>query len=152
MTYPKTQSMLTLAILLFVMPACTARSSDNPKANLTGNYRIVSGERNGTAIDQNELNNASITISDSTITAYDKERKETFIATYTLETKQKPWTITMTSVKAPETGAIAKGLIEADKNSVKLIYALPHGQPPTDFRAGEQQQMFVMEKTGIAKG
>mgnify|MGYP003476877049 CR=1 len=58
----------------------------------------------------------------------------------------------MTSVKAPETGAIAKGLIEADKNSVKLIYALPHGQPPTDFRAGEQQQMVVMEKTGIARG
>jgi uncharacterized protein (TIGR03067 family) len=151
MTYLKTYSCLAIGLLFFVVAACTGRSPDQPKTNLTGEYRIVSGERNGTSIDQNELNNATITISDTTITAYDKERKETFIATYTLETTKKPWQITMTSIKAPETGVIAKGLIEADHNGVKLIYALPHGQPPTDFRAGEQQQMFVMEKTGTTK-
>jgi uncharacterized protein (TIGR03067 family) len=146
MTYLKTQSCLAIGLLFFVVAACTGRSPDQPKTNLTGEYRIVSGERNGAAIDQKELNNVTMTISGNTITTYDKEQKETFVATYTLETSKRPWTITMTSVKAPETGAIAKGLIEADHNNVKLIYALPHGQPPTEFKAGVQQQMFVMEK------
>lgn len=147
MLYPKNKSYLAVALLVFVVPACTGHSSDSPKvANLTGEYRIISGERNGTPIDQKELSDATITIRDTTITAYDKERKETFAATYTLETKQTPWQITMISTKAPEVGVITKGLIDVHQNSVKLVYALPNGQPPTDFKSGEHQQMFDMVK------
>src|SRR5690349_9794537 len=110
MIYSKMRPCLAIALLLFVVPACTGRSSDSPKvANLTGEYRIISGERNGALIDQKELSDATITIRDKTITAYDRERKETFAATYTLETKQTPWEITMISTKAPEVGVIAKG-------------------------------------------
>ena len=144
----KTTSGLALAIFLLIAPGCTGRSSDQPKADLTGEYRIVSGERNGAPIDQNELKEAAVYINDKTIIVYDKERKEMFASTYTLETNQKPWQVTMISTKAPDVGATAKGLVEADQNKVKLIYALPNGQPPTSFKAGEQQQMFVMEKAG----
>lgn len=136
-----------------IAAACTGRSSDPPKAdNLTGEYRIINGERNGAPIPQAELSDATITIRDKTITAYDKERKETFAATYTLETKQAPWQITMISTKAPEVGVVAKGLIEVDQNRVRLIYALPSGRPPTDFKAGQQQQMFDMVKIDQASG
>lgn len=137
-------------ILCALLPACTGRSSDQPKADLIGEYRIVSGERNGAPIDQNELKDAAVYINDKTIIVYDKERKEMFASTYTLETNQKPWHVTLISTKAPDVGATAKGLVESDQNKVKLIYALPNGQPPTTFRAGEQQQMFVMEKAGMA--
>ncbi|OQW37295.1 MAG: hypothetical protein A4E19_14125 [Nitrospira sp. SG-bin1] len=139
-----------VAIVLAVLPACTGRSSDSPKADLTGEYRIVSGERDGAPIDQKELDDAAIYINDKTIIAYDKERKEMFAATYTLETKQSPWRITMVSTKAPDVGVVAKGLVESDQDRVKLIYALPNGQPPTDFKAGAQQQMFVLAKTSAA--
>lgn len=141
---------LAIAIFLFLTPACTGRSPDQPKADLTGEYRIVSGERNGAPIDQTELTDTAIYITDKTIIAYDKDRKEMFAATYTLETKQAPWQITMISTKSPDVGAIAKGLVEAEQNKVKLVYALPNGQPPTDFKAGQQQQMFVMVKSGTA--
>lgn len=155
MIYSTAKSYLAVSVLfLLVMPACTGRSSDQPKADLTGEYQIVSGERNGAPIDQGELTDTSVYINDKTIIAYDKDRKEMFAVTYTLETKQAPWHITMISTKAPEVGAVAKGLVEADQNKVKLIYSLPNGPPPTDFKAGEQQQMFVMVKagTGGAKG
>jgi uncharacterized protein (TIGR03067 family) len=152
MTVPKTQSCLALAILLFVVPACTGRSSDQPKTDLTGEYRIVSGERNGAPINQRELTDTSIYINDKTIIAYDKERKEMFASTYTLETTQSPWRITMISTKSSDVGAVAKGLVKTDRNTITLIYALPKGHPPTDFRAGEHQQMFVMEKAGLARG
>ena len=146
MIYHNSQWYLPFALFLFIAPACTERSSDQPHSNLTGEYRIIGGERNGAVIDQNKLNNSTVTISDTTITTYDKERKETFVATYTLETTIKPWRITMTSIKAPETGRIAKGLVDADHDNVKLIYALPNGPVPSEFKAGDQQQMFVMEK------
>ena len=153
MAYSTAKSGLALVILFFVVSACTGRS-DQPKADLTGEYRILSGERNGAPIDQGELTDTSIYINDKTIIAYDKDRKEMFAVTYTLETKQDPWHITMVSTKAPEVGAVSKGLVEADQNKVTLIYALPNGRPPTDFKAGRQQQMFVMVKAGTegAKG
>lgn len=153
--YSTVKSYLAISILLFLaMPACTGRSSDQPKADLTGEYRIVSGERNGSPIDQGELTDTSVYINDKTIIVYDKDRKEMFASTYTLETNQKPWQVTLISTKSPDVGATAKGLVEADQNKVKLIYALPDGQPPTSFKAGKQQQMFVMEKAGAteAKG
>ena len=152
MSYSKATSYVALAVFLLIAPACTGRASDQPKADLTGEYRIVSGERNGSPIDQGELTDTSIYINDKTIIAYDKDRKEMFASTYTLETNQKPWHITMISTKSPEVGAVAKGLVEADGNKIKLIYALPKGQPPTNFKAGEQQQMFVMEKANQASG
>ena len=150
MKYKKFQFRFAVALLLFVVPACTGRSADQPKADLTGEYRIVSGERNGAPIDQGELTDTSVYINDKTIIAYDKDRKEMFAVTYTLEAEQAPWHITMISTKAPEVGSIAKGLVETDQNKVKLIYALPNGQPPMDFKAGQQQQMFVMVKAGTA--
>lgn len=141
----------SVLLILALVPACT-RSADAPKAaGLTGQYTIVSGERNGSAIDPQELDQATITIAEHTITAYDKERKETYAATYKLETHRTPWEITMTSTKAPETGVVAKGLIQAEPERVTLIYALPNGQPPTEFKAGPQQQMFVLAKTGPAQ-
>ena len=150
MMYLKSKCFLAIVLLLFTMPACAGRSSDQQKADLTGEYRIASGERNGTPIDQSELKNWSVYINDKTIIVYDKERKEMFASTYTLETDQKPWHVTLISTKAPDVGTTAKGLVEEDHNKVKLIYALPKGQPPTSFKAGEQQQLFVMEKAGTA--
>ncbi len=150
MTHSKQTSWLVVAMCLAFLTACTGRSADQPKADLTGEYRIVGGERNGASIDQNELNNAAIIISDTTIIAYDNERKEMFAATYTIETKRTPWQITMISTKAPEVGQVAKGLIRAEQDKIELVYALPNGQTPTDFKAGERQQMFVLAKTDAA--
>lgn len=141
---------VALSIFLAAIPACTGQSSSTSKADFTGEYRIVSGERNGAPIAQGELTDTSVYINDKTIIAYDRERKEMFAATYTLETQQAPWHITMVSTKSADVGAIAKGLVEADHNKVKLIYALPNGRSPTEFKAGEQQQMFVLEKAGVA--
>ncbi|MGE0471653.1 MAG: hypothetical protein Nkreftii_002215 [Candidatus Nitrospira kreftii] len=150
MTHSNQMRWLIVVVCLVFLPACTGRSADQPKADLTGEYRIVGGERNGAPIEQNELNNAAIIISDTTIIAYDKERKEMFAATYTLETQHTPWQITMISTKAPEVGQVAKGLIRAEQDKIKLVYALPNGRTPTDFQAGEQQQMFVLAKIDAA--
>src|SRR5262245_51878833 len=149
MVFRRITMYLNFVLLLAGFPACTDRSSDQPPiSDLKGEYRIVSGERNGTPIDQQEFHNATIHIGEHTITTYDKDRNETLVATYTLATQQVPWQITMSSIKAAEPRTVTKGLIETSPNGVKLIYALPRGRPPKDFKAGEHQQMFVMTKVG----
>ncbi|MGE0645975.1 MAG: TIGR03067 domain-containing protein [Nitrospira sp.] len=147
MAYLKHSRWFIVAMCVVFLTSCTGSTADTSKpASLVGDYHIISGERAGAPIDQKELD-AVITIRDQTITAYDKEQNKTFAATYTLDTKQTPWRITMISTKAPETGVISKGLIEPEGDRIKLIYALPNGQPPTDFKTGERQQMFVLVKT-----
>ncbi len=152
MTSTKCHIWLPFVLYIVGAVACTNQSTEPTNAiHLAGEYRIVSGERNGAAIDPHELD-ASITITEHLITAYDKERKETFAATYELDTERSPWRITMISTNAPETGVVAKGLVQAEHGQVKLVYALPEGNPPTEFKTGPQQQMFVLAKqeTGLS--
>ena len=40
---------------------------------------------------------------------------------------------------------MAKGLIEKKGDTVKLIYALPGGETPTEFKTKEKQLMFVLK-------
>ncbi len=46
----------------------------------------------------------------------------------------------------------AKGLIEKDGDTVKLIYALPGGEMPTEFKTKEKQLMFVMKNENKTRG
>ena len=55
----------------------------------------------------------------------------------------------MTSQVEGSSGEIARGLIQQDKdddNVVRLVYALPTGETPTEFKTKEKQLMFVMKK------
>ncbi len=133
--------------ILCSMAGCDDRFTDgSPYSTLSGDYHIISGERNGTTISPHELNNTIITITRDRIVAYDEMHEETFAATYTVDTNRTPWRITMISANEPETGVPAQGLLEVDRGRIRLIYALPNGKSPITFRTGEQQQMFVMIK------
>ena len=57
---------------------------------------------------------------------------------------------TNVSISYPELGArvteIARGLIQKDGDTVRLIYALPTGEVPAGFKTKEKQLLFVMKK------
>ena len=40
---------------------------------------------------------------------------------------------------------VAMGLMEMEGDTVKLIYALPGGEMPTEFKTKEKQLMFIMK-------
>ena len=55
----------------------------------------------------------------------------------------------MTSRVEGTAGEIARGLIQQDKdddNVVRLVYALPTGELPSEFKTKEKQLMFVMKR------
>jgi uncharacterized protein (TIGR03067 family) len=96
------------------------------------------------------LKDVTVRIAANAITTFDKDKKEIYAATYKLDTSRKPWRIMMTATITPVDGkgTKAEGLVERDGDTFKLIYALPGGKAPTEFKTGEKQQMFVLKKRG----
>jgi uncharacterized protein (TIGR03067 family) len=118
----------------------------NAAAQLAGNYSIVAGEREGQAESPEHIRGDTVTFTDSTVTVTDKDKKETYVAGYTIDSSQKPWVIVMTEKSGPTKGEKARGLIERRGNTVKLIYALPGGDMPTGFdKTKPKQLMFVLK-------
>ena len=117
-------------------------------ASLAGDYHITAGQVGKARIPAGDLKDNRVTITDRTISVFDKDRKETYAATYELDTKKTPWVLHMTSTVAPSPGVKSEGLIGKEGQTVKLIYALPGGKAPNDFEPEEKQQLFVLEKQG----
>lgn len=118
---------------------------DGAKPDLVGTYMIVSGERDGKAIPDEEIKDSVVTFTRDRILGVDKDRNQFFSATYRVESAGDPIRISMTSVK-PVEGEKATGLIKASGDQLTICYNLPGGKPPTDFKAGEKQQCFVLKR------
>lgn len=130
--------------------AAMARADDKAMMTaekLAGSYMVVSGEKYGGKGPKEDINDTKVTFTKDKVTIYDKGDKELYVQTYKLDPSQKPCVITMTST-FPEkaVGSTAKGLIMMEGETVKLIYALPDGEMPTDFKTKEKQLMFVMKR------
>jgi uncharacterized protein (TIGR03067 family) len=160
---------VALALVCGLSADDKAKPADKPtdgKTTLDGTYVIVSGERDGKAIPKEHFDGSAIKITGTTIVGTDKDKKEFYATTYTLDTSKTPWQIgmTTTAVKKDATDKDAKkdaekgkdlkegekqsttGIIKVDGDTVTLAYALPGGKPPTEFKTGDKQQMFVMKR------
>ncbi len=139
--------------MAFLATCFAAAADDKPPtdykefmANLKGEYSIVSGEKFGKEEPAERIKGTMVRFTQDTVIVVDKDKKQTYAATYKIDPSKKPMSITMTSIAAPNKGETATGLIALDGGKLKLIYALPKGEAPTDFKTKDQQLMFVMEK------
>jgi uncharacterized protein (TIGR03067 family) len=117
--------------------------------SLVGRYTISSGEKEGSKEPEERIKGTTVTFTKETVIVADKDKNEIYSASYKLDTKTTPCEITMTSKVEGSAGEIARGLIQQDKddeNVVRLIYALPTGEIPKEFKTKEKQLMFVMKK------
>ena len=131
----------------------TTGAEDKDKAGgptaLVGTYTIVSGERDGKKIPDEEFKGAVIVFTRDKVTGTDKDRKEFYAATYTVDAAAKPMRLTMTST-APKEGARATAIVEVSGDQLTLCYNLPGGEAPTEFKTKEKQQCFVLKRTKAA--
>jgi uncharacterized protein (TIGR03067 family) len=149
---PMTKFCVPLAFAVVLFTGAPTRSEDKPKAdqkapfNLTGDYLIVSGEKYGTKIPDEEIVGTQVHFEDDRILVEDKDHKSTpYIATYKVDTSKKPYAITMTPLIGEYKGQVVKGLVEKNGDQVKIIYALPGGEVPTEFKTKDKQLMFTMK-------
>ncbi len=143
----KTLAALAAALLLASGSLTPAVADDKDKDDLEGGYTIVAGEKAGMKIDADEIKGSMVRIAENGIIVTDKSKKDVYATAYKLgaSTGEGCYKITMTSKLAPSEGVVARGMIEKKGDTVRLIYALPGGDEPTEFKTKEKQLMFVMK-------
>jgi len=151
---------LSFVVLLLALPVAFAEDRDDKKdktvdkkaeaSKLQGTYTIVSGKRDGEDLPKKDFAHSVVVIEKGKIYGHDKEKKEFFGATYTLDTSSKPWKISMVST-SPKKGEKAEGVVELHGDKVRIAYALPGGETPKTFEAGKKQQSFVLVRTKHTK-
>jgi uncharacterized protein (TIGR03067 family) len=135
--------LFTLSIAGFakaVEPAAT------DELKIAGAYNIVGGEKSGEPLPPERVEGHRIVITGDRIIATDAKDQETYVATYVLDTSVTPHTILMTSVK-PQAGETAMGLVKKENDRLLLIYSLPGGDRPMDFKTQDKQHLFILEKS-----
>ena len=117
-----------------------------------GGYTVISGERDGQIIPPAELKDAVVRLTRGELIGIYKDLRHFLADTYTVDDTKNPWRIEMKSLIPP--GArhrnrwpnnTTHGLIKKEGGIVTLIYALPGGPVPTDFKTKQGQQMFVLQ-------
>lgn len=123
----------------------SGRKTDEKKAaaSLEGGYTIVSGEEAGKAIPEDRIKGSIVRFTGDKILGTDKDKKEFFSATFTLDTSKTPWVIEMTSKQPKE--AKTTGLVKKEGDTITIVYALPGSEAPKEFKTKEGQQLFVLK-------
>jgi uncharacterized protein (TIGR03067 family) len=146
---------ITLGFVASVTSMAMAQDAGStpPKADksctpddLVGRYVLVSGERFGVKEPEERIRGTMVTFTKDSVVVADKDKKELYSATYKLSATTNPCDIIMTSRVESSAGEIARGLIQKEGDSLRLIYALPTGEIPSGFKTQEKQLMFVMKK------
>jgi uncharacterized protein (TIGR03067 family) len=141
--------LLQCAALLAAAAVVTSAVADDKAGKgtkLDGGYTIVSGEENGKALPADHIKGSVVMFAGNRITGTDKDKKEFFAATYTLDATKTPHVIRMKSTSPKE--AEATGLVKKDGDTVTLIYSLPGTPAPTEFKTKQGQLMFVLRQFG----
>lgn len=126
-------------------PGTADDKTDEKKAaaSLEGGYTLVSGEKDGKAIPEEQIKGAIVRFTGDKIVGTDKDKKEFFASTFTLDTSKTPWVITMKSSSPKE--ATAMGIVKKEGDTVMIAYALPGGEAPKEFKTKEKQHLFVLK-------
>ena len=152
------------AAVLGLAAVCGSASADDEKTAklvLKGGYTIVKGERDGQPIPLERIKGATIRFREDETVGTDKDKKEIYVAKYKLDTSKTPWKIMMTTVEKKKADGSQKedpkmkdgenasttGLIKKEGDTIVIIYALPGGKEPTEFKTkkGDKAQMFWLE-------
>ena len=110
---------------------------------LDGIYTIVSGEKDGQPIPEGKLKGSIVQFAGNKIVGTDKDKKEFFAATFSLDMAKTPWVIRMKSTSPKE--AEATGLVKKDGDTLTIVYSLPGADAPTEFRTKDKQHLFVLK-------
>lgn len=112
-------------------------------AALAGGYTIVSGEKDGKAIPPEHIRGSIVQFAGNQIVGTDKDKKEFFSATFTLDASKSPWVIDMTNKTPKETKS--PGLVKKEGDTLTIVYSLPGTAAPTEFKTKENQHLFVLK-------
>ncbi|AMV35935.1 hypothetical protein [Planctomyces sp. SH-PL62] len=141
---------------LLPLPAHAQGDGPLKAEDLAGAYEIVSGEKFGIPEPSERIKGSTVRFTKDRVVVMDKESKEIYGAAYSLEATEAAAgesesgatasKIKMTSKLADSEETVAYGLVDKDGDQVRLVYALPGGEVPREFKTKDKQLLFVLKK------
>ena len=134
---------------LMVAPAIAETRAEIMK-KFVGQWRITAGVNQGVKITEEKLEGTYTTITADTITTYDKDKKETYKAVYTLNTDTNPMQIDMMAEmggkKMKASGIVKFEWLDLDgEDEFTLCYSLEEGKRPKEFKSPEDSKIMLFE-------
>jgi uncharacterized protein (TIGR03067 family) len=130
------------------LPALAHSSKPKFDANqVLGTWNYVSGEKNGVDLNEDHFKDQEVVITKDAITL--KSPQFTFVIDYEFTENTLPQAVKLTITSSPfGAGQKSNGIIELDKDTLKLCYPPMGGDSPTDFdgKAGSNQHYFVLKR------
>jgi len=121
-------------------------SEDNAgKPKLEGQHAIVAKEQNGAALNETDFKGATIRFTDGKLVGAKKDGTEFLTADYTIDSNKKPCAIVLKVTSGSNNGKDMQGLIERKDNTIRLVFAYPNGEQPTEFKTKENQVMYTLQ-------
>jgi uncharacterized protein (TIGR03067 family) len=134
---------LTIATGLgfLALPATAA----DEKPVLDGQHQVTAGERDGKPMDDAILKGCTFRFAGEKVVAATKDGTAFLTAEYTLDAAKKPAVIVMKLTEGTDKGKELKGLVERTGDTVRIIYAAPGAEAPTEFKTKQNQAMYTLK-------
>ncbi len=135
---------MRLRALVLVLAAGLMLAADDPKKEaekFAGTWGVVAAERDGQPHDK--IKNDKLVIAADKITIKTSSGDED--ATFTVDPAKKPKTI---DVKPGKENVTIQGIYEIDGDNLKLCFAGPGGERPTDFttKEGSKRMLITLKR------
>lgn len=146
----KTSLLLIAALSLAGGETASAATEAEVKEKLIGQWQVDEIVNQGVEVEDEQIEGTYTMITDKEIITYDKEKKETYRATYKLNVNAKPMQIDMVS-KMNSQDVKALGIIEFEwlnvdgEKEFKLAYSLKPGERPKEFKSEKGSMIMLME-------
>jgi uncharacterized protein (TIGR03067 family) len=136
-------SLVAMMSLTVYSMANSAYPADKPK--LDGQHQIVSGERDGKALAEADIKGTTFRFTGDKVVGATKDGTEFLAADYTLDSDKTPCVIVMKLTAGTDKGKELKGLVERKEDTIRIIYAGPGAEAPTEFKTKQNQAMYTLK-------
>ena len=137
---------LVVGSLLIATATAQSGGARKDAEKLKGTWVVVAHENDGRPEPVSKTKPGQVVITDDTITISVKDKLEG--TTYKVDASKRPHTIDMTCATGKDKGKMVKGIYELSGNELKICFAQPGAERPTDFRTrpGSHQMSCVLKR------
>lgn len=128
----------------FAVLLIPARAADE-KPKLEGQHQIVAGERDGKPMDEATIKGCTFRFAGEKVTAATKDGTAFLVGECTMDSTKKPCTIVIKVTEGSDKGKELRGLVERNADTIRIIYAAPGAEAPTEFKTKQNQAMYTLK-------
>ena len=142
-------SMLVRASLVivagFAFLQLPAFAADDEKPKLEGQHQVTAGERDGKPMNEETIKGVTFRFVGEKLTGAAKDGTAFLTGEYTLDAAKKPCVIVIKVTEGTDKGKELRGLIERKDDVIRIIYASPGADAPTEFKTKQNQAMYTLK-------